>query len=77
MVISLNCSLKIYKMNIKLYNSSSPIVVQSEPKVTFLTELWVGKVRVPVKTELDFSGVHPSQHGVVLKAAVHIYYKNR
>lgn len=64
-------------MNIKLSDSNSPFIVQSKPKVILLTELWVGMVKVPVKTELDFSGVHPLQHEVVLQAALNIYHKDK
>ena len=50
--------------------------VESEPKVIFTNEMWVGMVCVPIKTELDFSGVHPSQHEFVLDLAMKMYYKN-
>ena len=48
-----------------------------EPKVTFVNELQVGSVVVPVRIELDFSGVHTSQHERVLSLAQQIYHKDK
>jgi hypothetical protein len=48
-----------------------------EPKITFINELWVGKVKVPVRTELDFSGVHPLQHEKILEIAHKLYCVNK
>ena len=48
-----------------------------EPKVTFINEIWVGKVKVPVKTELDFSGVHPLQHEKILEIVRKIYFVDK
>lgn len=56
---------------------SNTFICRTEPKVTFINELWIGKVKVPVKTELDFSNVHESQHEKVLKLAQQIYFKDR
>ena len=52
---------------------STSFTCDLEPKVTFINELWVGKVKVPVRTELDFSGVHPLQHEKILEIAHKIY----
>jgi hypothetical protein len=60
-----------------IHNVSNSLICRTEPKVTFINELWVGKVKVPVKTELDFSGVHESQHEKILELAQQIYYKDR
>ena len=53
------------------------LICQAEAKVIFENELVVGKVRVPVKTELDFSNVSESQHEKILEFALQIYYKDR
>jgi hypothetical protein len=54
--------------------SNKTITCQAVPKVTITKELWVGKVCVPIKTELDFSGVHESQHEKMLELALKIYF---
>lgn len=58
---------------LKIADVSASFTCNLEPKVTFKNELWVGKVSVPVKTELDFSGVHPLQHEKILEIAYKIY----
>lgn len=52
---------------------STSFTCDLEPKITFINELWVGKVKVPVRTEIDFSGIHPSQHEKILEIAHKIY----
>jgi hypothetical protein len=52
---------------------STSFTCDLEPKITFTNELWVGAVKVPVRTELDFSGVHPSQQEKILEIAHKIY----
>jgi hypothetical protein len=61
------------KGNVVLADVSKSFTYDLEPKITFINELWVGKVKVPVRTELDFSGVHPLQHEKILKIAHKIY----
>lgn len=56
---------------------SDSFICRTEPKVVFENELWVGKVKVPIKTELDFSGVHELQYEKILALAQQIYYKDR
>lgn len=56
-----------------LISSGSVSTCNLEPKVTFTTDLWVGKVKIPVRTELDFSGLHTFQHEKLLKLAYKIY----
>lgn len=60
-----------------IHNVSNSFICQSETKVTFINELWVGKVKIPIKTELDFSGIHESQHEKILQLALQIYHKDR
>jgi hypothetical protein len=63
-----------YKVNeLNISDVSTSFTCDLEPKVTFIKELWVGKVKVPVRTELDFSGVHPLQHEKILEIAHKIY----
>jgi hypothetical protein len=52
---------------------STSLTCDLEPKVTFINELWIGAVKIPVRTELDLTGVHPSQHEKVLEIAHKIY----
>lgn len=58
---------------IKIFDNIKSISLNLEPKVTFTNELWVGMVKIPVNTELDFSGVHHLQHERVLNIAHKIY----
>ena len=62
---------------IKIFNKMEFIRVNLEPKITFTNELWVGMVKVPVNTELDFRGVHPLQHERILKNVNKIYNVDR
>jgi hypothetical protein len=62
---------------IKISGTNNINILNLEPKITFTNELWVGKVKLPVNTELDFSGVHPLQHERVLEIANKIYNVNR
>jgi hypothetical protein len=56
-----------------LIGSGSMFTYDIEPKVTFTTDLWVGKVKIPVRTELDFNGVHSSQHEKIIENTYKIY----
>lgn len=56
-----------------LIGSGSVFTCDIKPKVTFTTDLWVGKVKIPVRTELDFNGVHSSQHEKIINIAYKIY----
>jgi hypothetical protein len=58
---------------INTFTDKSFFTSNLKPKITFVNELWVGKVVIPVNTELDFSGVHPLQHQRVLEIANRIY----
>ena len=62
---------------IRMSNNEKFIRLNIEPKVTFINELWIGMVKVPVNTELDFSGVHPLQHERILEIANKIYNVDR
>lgn len=56
--------------------SSTSLTCDVEPKVVFENELWVGKVKVPVRIELDFSEVHPLSHERILEIACKLYHKD-
>jgi len=57
-------------MSIILKSEMEQLANNLEPKVTFTTDLWVGKVKIPVRTELDFNGLHSSQHEKNIKACI-------
>jgi hypothetical protein len=52
---------------------STSFTCEIAPKVTFINELWVGKVCVPIKTEVDFTNIHQSQHEKILEIAHKLY----
>ena len=56
--------------------NSDIITINIEPKVTFINELKIGDMKVPVKIELDFSSIDKSYHEKVLNIAQGIYYKD-
>jgi YbbR domain-containing protein len=56
--------------------NSDRITINIEPKVTFINELKIGDMKVPVRTELDFSSIDKSYHEEVLKIAEGIYHKD-
>lgn len=62
---------------LEIQYSENSLTLTDEQKITFINELWVGKVKIPIKTELDFTSVHHSQQERILKLAKQIYYKDR
>lgn len=52
------------------------IICQVEPIITFSNELRIGKIKIPVKTEIDFSNVHESHHENLLQLIQKIYHKD-
>lgn len=54
-------------------DTGTSLTCDIEPKVTIESELWIGKVKVPVNTQLDFSEVHPSQREQILEIAYKLY----
>ena len=65
------------KENLNLDCVNNLLTCRSEPKMTFINEFWVGKVCIPVKTELDLTGVHESQHDKIIELAQKLYFKDR
>jgi len=59
------------KLNIGAVSTS--FTCDLESKVTFINELWIGAVKIPVRTEVDLTGAHPSQHEKILEIALKIY----
>lgn len=57
-------------------NGSENLIYKFNPKVIFAQELQVGRISIPVKIELDLTGIEPSQHENVLRMAYHIYAKD-
>lgn len=52
------------------------ISLQNDSKVVFINELRIRNIKVPVRTELDFSNVDKEWHEEVLEVAKGIYHKD-
>ncbi len=60
-----------------IVDNGDSLICNLESKITFINELWVGAIKIPVETTLDFSGVHISQQEKVLEIALKTYHKDK
>lgn len=57
-------------------NGADCLIYKFNPKVIFKQELQIGRTSIPVKIELDFTGIEPAHHEDLLRMAYHIYAKD-
>lgn len=57
-------------------NGADCLIYKFNPKVILNQELHIGGTSIPVKIELDFTGIETSQHEDLLRMAYQIYAKD-